>query len=171
MQILEIDNAGFTSGTSYQQGSSPTLASGTGYGMNIAGSNIFESSEIEEDDIAEFTNTSGTLTGLIDFNDQGSTTFNPNGGYSASYAADSSGIAGRGLVTSGNNNSYDMATYVVDGSTAFGTVIDSGIVGMATISTQASTAADASAAKRTLTVLQLAKHPAKAAKLKRKIQK
>jgi hypothetical protein len=171
MQIIEIDNAGFTTGTSYQQASSPTFASGAGYGMNIAGSNIFESSEIEEDDIAEFTNTSGTLTGLIDFNDQGSTTFNPNGGYSASYAADSSGIAGRGIVTSGNNNSYDMATYVVDSSTAFGTVIDSDIVGLATISTQASTGADASAAKRALAVLQLSKHPAKAAKLKRKIQK
>ena len=169
MQILEIDNAGFTSGTSYQQGSSPTLASGAGYGMYITGSNALGGSAIEEDDLAEFTNTSGTLAGIIDFNDEGSTGFNNS--YSASYAADSTGISGRGIVTSGNNNSYDLATYVVDGSTAFGTVIDSGIVGMATISTQASTGADASAAKRTLTVLQLAKHPAKAAKLKRKIQK
>src|ERR1700721_3260859 len=94
----ENGKRGISSGTSYQQGSSPTLASGTGYGMNIAGSNIFESSEIEEDDIAEFTNTSGTLTGLIDFNDQGSTTFNPNGGYSASYAAVYTGTASGGSV-------------------------------------------------------------------------
>ena len=169
MQILEIDNAGFTSGTSYQQGSNPTLASGAGYGMDITGSNDFGGSPIEEDDMAEFTNTSGTLTGIIDFNDAGSTGFNNS--YSASYAADSTGISGRGIVTSGNNNSYDMATYAVDGSTAFGTIIDSGIVGLATISTQASTGSDASAAKRTLTVLQLAKHPAKAANLKRKLQK
>jgi hypothetical protein len=169
MQILEIDNTGFTSGASYQQASGATFASGAGYGMNITGSNNFEGSPIEEDDIAEFANTSGTLTGIIDFNDEGTTGF--NNPYSASYAADSTGIAGRGVVTSGNNNSYDMATYVVDGSTTFGTIIDSGIVGLATISTQASTGADASAAKRALTVLQLTKHPNKAAKLKRKIQK
>jgi hypothetical protein len=85
VQFLEIDNTGITGGTAFQQGGT-SLTSGQGYGLNLSGQNA----NGEEDDIAEFTATNGTLSGLTDQNNVGSLNFDAN------------------LVSSGNN------TYTVD---------------------------------------------------------
>jgi hypothetical protein len=88
VQFLEIDNTGTTGGTAFQQ-SSTTLASAQGYGLNLSGQN----SSGEEDDIAEFTATSGTLSGLTDQNNDGSLNFDATLGDSnnTSYSVDSNG--------------------------------------------------------------------------------
>ena len=147
-QLLEIDNSGVTDGVAYAQGSSPTLASSQGYGMNLFGNN-----GLEEDDIAEFTNNSGAFTGLIDRNDDGSTAFDQN--FSSSYAADSS-VSGRGVVTPGTNG-FNLVTYVVGGSTGPAAVFvetDSNQVGLGIITAQ-NAAASSNAAVRQLNVLRL----------------
>jgi len=149
LQFLEVDGAGFLDGSAGFQNST-TFASGDGYGMDVTGlSNSAIAGEVvEEDDIAEFTNTSGALAGLVDFNDIGSLAFAYT--YSASYAADTTGISGRGtiagtLTSSSYQNSYDMAIYVVDTSTAVGIVQDSNMVALGTLDTQASTSSGNSA--------------------------
>jgi hypothetical protein len=148
VQLLEIDDGGFTSGAAYAQGSSPAFASGQGYGMDLTGEDSGSGSFEEEDDIAEFTNSSGTLSGLIDFNDLGATTFAQT--YATTYAADTSGISGRGTITSGNNNSYDMVTYVVDSSLSVGIVIDNGIVELGSLDTQSGTGSSSAAVRHML---------------------
>ncbi|MBZ5684140.1 MAG: hypothetical protein LAP86_03825 [Acidobacteriia bacterium] len=113
LQMLEIDDAGSTNGIAYPQ-TATTLASGEGYGMNLSGLFVTANSGSSEDDIAEFTNNNGHFNGIIDFNDQGSTSFKNT--FSSTYAADAT-VSGRGTVTPGRNG-YDLTTYVVDSSTA-----------------------------------------------------
>ncbi len=166
MEILEIDGGGITGGVAYAQTASPTFASGQGYGMNLTGSNLSLAEEVEEpveeDDIAEFTNSSGTLTGLIDFNDayQGQVTTAFAQKYTATYAADSTGISGRGTVTTPTpgTTGYGMATYVVDSSTSLAVVNDgSGMVALGMLDTQsATTAASANAAQQHLVAIRAA---------------
>lgn len=113
-QLLEIDNAGVTAGVAYPQ-TSTTLASG-GYGFNLTGINAGNGSgSFEEDAIAQFTNTGGTFTGLIDFNDQGIGT-SYGLGFGSTFAADGT-IPGRGVITP-TNNAFNLISYVVDNSTS-----------------------------------------------------
>jgi hypothetical protein len=111
--MLEIDDAGSTNGIAYPQ-TATTLASGEGYGMSLSGLFVTANSSSSEDDIAEFTNSNGNFDGIIDFNDQGSTSFKNT--FSSTYAADAT-VSGRGTVTP-SRNGYDLTTYVVDSSTA-----------------------------------------------------
>jgi hypothetical protein len=124
LQIMEIDNGGMTNGIATAQ-TATSLASSQGYGMDLTGSN----SSGEEDDIAEFTNNNGTFTGLIDFNDQGSTTFDQK--FSSSYSPDAT-LAGRGVVT-GGSNAPNLVTYVVDSSTTVFVETDSTQIGLGSI--------------------------------------
>jgi hypothetical protein len=148
LQLMEIDGSGITSGVAYPQSTpAPALASGQGYGLNLTGSNA---SGFEEDDIAEFTNNSGTFTGLVDYNDQGS--LNGDKRFSASYAADSSN-SGRGQVTS---SSFNLISYMVDSSTAVFVETDSNQVGLGSFSEQSAVTPVSNAAMRHLAVLRLA---------------
>jgi len=113
LQMLEIDDAGSTNGIAYAQ-SATTLASGEGYGMNLSGLFATANGSSSEDDIAEFTNNNGNFSGIIDFNDQGSTSFKNT--FTSTYTADPT-VSGRGTVTPGRN-AYNLTTYVVDSSTA-----------------------------------------------------
>jgi len=127
--LLEIDGAGLTDGSAFAQGNNPALASAQGYGMNLSGS----TSSSEEDDIAEFTNNSGTLgPGVIDFNDQGTTSFGKK--YSATYAADTT-VSGRGVVTP-TTNAYNMVTYGIDSSTQVIVSTDPSFVGVGFLAEQ-----------------------------------
>ncbi len=135
--MLEIDNAGITSGIAYPQ-TSTTLASDQGYGFNLTG----ENTSSEEDDVAEFTNTNGTFAGLIDFNDQGQTTANQN--FGSVYTADST-IPGRGLIAP-TKNAFNLVSYVVDDSTSIFVEVDNnqvalGSFGLQTPSTKSNLAA------------------------------
>jgi len=146
LQLLEIDSGGMTGGVAYTQQSNPSLpTSSQGYAFNLSGSNA----NGEEDDIAEFVNNSGTFTGRIDINDQGTTT--PDQSLSASYSADNS-VAGRGTVTS--TSFPNLVTYVVDSSTVVAVEVDTNQVGLASFSPQNSSA-NSNAAARNLTVTRL----------------
>jgi hypothetical protein len=125
LQLLEIDDKGMTNGVAYSQ-TVTSIASSLGFGMNLSGSN----SSGAEDDIAEFIINNGALNGLIDFNDQGLTSFGHR--FSATYAADA-GVPGRGTVTS---NSLNLVTYVVDGSSVVFVEVDQDQVGIGVLNSQ-----------------------------------
>ena len=131
LQMLEIDEGGMTSGIAYSQ-SATTLASGEGFGMNLSG----VTTNSAEDDIAEFTNNNGQFSGIIDVNDQGSTSFRNT--FSANYAADST-VAGRGAVTP-TTNGFLLTTYVVDSNTAVAVSSDQNFVGLGALVQQNSSA-------------------------------
>jgi len=132
-QFLEIDGVGITDGVALPQNST-SFASGQGYGLNLTASN---SGGFEEDDIAEFTNTNGTLTGLIDVNDEGATS-NPQN-FGATHQADSNN-PGRALIGSNTSATPNLVSYTVDSATTIFIEIDSSQVGLGSIGQQASAA-------------------------------
>jgi hypothetical protein len=129
LQLLEIDNEGVTAGVAFAQ-SATSIASAQGYGLNLTGVNT----NGEEDDIAEFTNNNGTLTGVVDFNDIGSLT--PDQKFSATYTADTT-INGRGTIAS---SSFNLVSYVVDSSTTVFIEVDSSQIGIGSFVLQTPTA-------------------------------
>jgi hypothetical protein len=134
LQLLEIDSAGSTNGIAYPQ--TPTsLASAQGYGLNLTGVNLGNGTgAFEEDDIAEFTNTSGAFAGLIDYNDQGS--LSPDQKFSGTYTADAT-VNGRGTVAS---SSFNLVSYSVDSSTTVFVEVDTTQVGLGSFGLQTPTA-------------------------------
>ena len=168
VELLEIDGAGMTDGTAFAQTPGASLASSQGYGMNLSGVVLINNGSgptpTEEDDIAEFTNTNGSLSpGVIDFNDTGSTNFGLK--FSSSYAADST-VSGRGTITP-NSNSYNLVTYAIDNSSQVVVSVDGVLVGLGSISEQ-NASAKSNAAAAHLAVLRLAAGTARASK--RRIQ-
>lgn len=126
--LLEIDNAGITSGAAYPQTAGATFAAPQGYGLNLTGVNLggATGSSEEIDDIAEFTaNSNGTITGILDENYAPSglpsvdLSFTTNG---SSYGAiDSTGRYGlSSAVANGSNTTLngglDLIFYAVDGA-------------------------------------------------------
>jgi hypothetical protein len=159
VQILEIDNAGMTGGIAYPQ-TATSIASSQGYGLNLSGSNA----NGEEDDIAEFTNNSGTLTGLIDYNDENASLGEQLSGdqtLSASYSPDTT-VNSRGTITWGGGQ-YQLITYVVDNATAVFVETDPNQVGLGSLAEQ-NAGAMSNAAMRHLTVLGMKAGPKKAIK-------
>jgi len=145
--LLEIDNGGITDGAAYLQGNSPALVSGQGYGMNLTGFNL--SIGTQEDDIVEFTDTSGSFSpGIIDANDAGSLSYGNK--FTSTYTADSS-VTGRGTVTPGDN-SYLLTVYSVDAATSVVVSTDPNLVGLGTIVEQ-NASAKANAAEAHLAIL------------------
>lgn len=162
VQVLEIDSGGMTDGTLFTQGSSATLATGQGYGLNLSGTNLGQAvgQLVEEDDIAEFTNNNGTLgPGIIDFNDGGAPAFDNK--FSSTYAADST-VAGRGVVTAGAN-SYNLVTYGYGTSDQVVVSIDPNFVGVGFIVEQ-NASAKSNAAISHMAVLRLGPGARKALK-------
>ena len=120
--LLEVDSSGNLGGAAYPQ-TQNTFAASEGYGLNFTGDNL--ASNVEVDDIAEFTsNSSGsTVTGVVDEN------FEPGGGpnlglaLTGTYATPDS--SGRGQIgansgTSSNhtlNGGFTITYYSVDGTT------------------------------------------------------
>lgn len=161
LQLLEIDDGGSTAGVAYPQ-SATSLASGEGYGMNLTGFNFANfSGSFEEDAIAEFVNTNGSFSGLIDFNDQGTITAAKQ--FTSTYSADGT-VPGRGVVSPGNNG-FNLVSYVVDSSTAVFVEIDNNPiqVGIGSFALQnASASSNAAAAHlKVLTLRNAAKSAAK----------
>jgi hypothetical protein len=147
-QVLEIDGAGITSGVAYAQTPAP-LASPEGFALNLTGSNQMG----EEDDIAEFVNDNGTLTGLIDFNDQNSTfgeQLTPDQRFSGTYTAGQL-ATGRSTIAS---NSFNLVSYPIDASTSVFVEVDSTQVGLGSFSSQ-NAGAMSNAAMRHFAVLRL----------------
>jgi hypothetical protein len=134
LQMLEIDDGGMTNGVAYTQTAGPTLASGEGYGLNLSGA----TPNSAEDDIVEFTNNNGTFgPGIIDFNDQGTTSFKNT--FNSSYVADGT-VPGRGTVTPSNSNGYLLTTYTVDSNTTVAVSTDPNYVALGALVKQNATA-------------------------------
>src|SRR5262249_50194028 len=142
LQLVEIDGGGSTGGVAYSQ-TNTSFASGEGYGLNLTAVNV---NGFEEDDIAEFTNTNNNLKGLIDVNDQGSTSTPQN--FNGTYSADSA-TAGRGVITS---NAFNVAAYTVDNTTTVIIELDSNQLGLGAIAQQSSPSQAALAARLAVAV-------------------
>jgi hypothetical protein len=126
IELVEIDGAGVTSGVAFSQ-SNTAVAASQGYGMNVTGSNA---NGFAEDDIAEFVTTNTGLSGIIDINDQGQTSFAQK--LRGSYSADSP-ATGRGIM---NTSHFNGAYYTVDASTVLFLEADSTQVGLGAFQTQ-----------------------------------
>ncbi len=113
--MLETDSLAIMTGAAFAQ-TSQALASSQGYGLNLTGSNLSAGGEV--DDIAEFTATGTSLSGLIDEN---SSVNGPDSGrsLSGSYTVDSP-ATGRGELTATSshlvNGGFGLIFYVVDSS-------------------------------------------------------
>ena len=127
-QLLEVDGLGITGGVAYPQNST-SFASGQGYGLNLTGSNAGG----EVDDIAEFTNASNSLTGLIDTNNDGAPSTQ---NFSGAYTADTTNL-GRGLITT-TTGGVNLVSYTVDSTNSIFIEFDSYQVALGSIGQQAS---------------------------------
>jgi len=170
LQLLEIDSGGMTGGVAYTQNATTLATSSQGYAYNLSGAILGTSGEQgEEDDIAEFVNSSGTFTGRIDVNDDIFGTGESLGlakSFSATYTADTT-VPGRATLTatSGNSTTPDLVTYVVDNSTVVGVEVDTTQPGLASFSPQNSSS-NSNAAIRNLNVTRLIAGVHKASKLR-----
>jgi hypothetical protein len=127
--LLEIDGVGgLALGAGYSQSSGASFSASQGYGLNLSGVNtsgVTGLSEIEIDDIAEFTaDSSGTtVTGVIDENYQPQGVINPGVTLSGTYASPDTNGRGQISATAGNNSNstlnggFDLTFYTVDGTT------------------------------------------------------
>jgi hypothetical protein len=142
LQILQSDSTGFLDGVAFAQQSSATLAASQGYAVGLSAANL--TNGVEEDDIAEFTNTGGTFSGLIDFNDQGTLAFDQklNGNYTMDSPA-----TGRGALSS---NDFNGVFYAVDSSAALFLETDGNQIGTGIFQVQNSAAQPAADSEHVL---------------------
>jgi hypothetical protein len=121
--LLEIDNpGGIMAGVAYPQSSGATFTTSDGYGLNLSGGNLAQSTFLEVDDIAEFTGSA--ITGVIDEN------FAPGGGPAYGMALGTGSVSGpdssgRWTLTANAgtssqstlNGGFQLTFYAVDGTT------------------------------------------------------
>ncbi len=129
IQIVEIDAGGVTSGVAFSQ-TSTSLVSDQGYGFNLSAANP----NSREDDIAEFSLSSTGFSGIIDINDQGSTSYGQS--VSGTYTPDS-GSTGVGVFTS---NTFNGVYYTVDANNALFIELDGTQLGLGALQTQTTSA-------------------------------
>jgi hypothetical protein len=139
VELLEIDVDEVTSGVAYVQ-TGTTFAASQGYGLNLSAIDpaTEASGAFEEDDIAEFTSSSTGFTGILDINDEGSTT--PQQSLSGTYSAAAAGYYNVTI----NQTDYDLETfnlYAVNDSTFLMLEIDPGQIGTGAVEIQNATAA------------------------------
>jgi hypothetical protein len=127
IQLVEIDGNGVTSGVAFSQ-TSTALAANEGYAFGLAAVNLQQG--FREDDIAEFTTTSNSFSGVIDFNDQGSTSFRQN--LNGTYTPDSP-PSGAGILSA---NAFSGIYYTVDSSNVLFIELDSTQLGLGAFQTQ-----------------------------------
>jgi hypothetical protein len=129
IQLIEIDGNGVTSGVGFAQ-TSTALASGAGYGFGLSAVN----QQSREDDIAEFTTTSNSFKGIIDYNDQGSTSYRQS--LNGTYTPDSP-ATGAGVLTA---NTFSGVYYTVDSSNVLFIELDSTQLGLGALQVQSASA-------------------------------
>jgi hypothetical protein len=160
--LLEIDSSlAIEVGAAYGPQSTTTLSTPQGYGLNLTGENLDNSTAIEVDDIAEFTAYNGgtncgtatgdTVIGLIDENSDpegnGPTTGQVLcGNYTP---PDTNGRGQIGTVTQNNtlNGGFLLNYYTVDGTTFPFIEMDSGQVSTGVFVQQNASASSAAASK------------------------
>jgi hypothetical protein len=141
IQLIEVDGSGVTSGVGFTQ-TSTALASGEGYGFDLTAVNMGST----EDDIAEFTTTTSSLSGIIDVNDQGATSFKQQ--LTGTYTPDSP-PTGAGVLST---NAFGGVYYTVDGSNALFIELDSSQLGVGALQSQNASAKSNLAAAHLATV-------------------
>jgi hypothetical protein len=160
--LVEIDGLGITSGMALVQ-TNTTFASGQGYGVDLSATNISGGSGAfyEEDDIAEFTSTSTGFTGLVDVNDEGTTSFDET--FDGTYSSLSAGRYSFTANSSHDFGGFSGAVYTVDGSTLLFLEGDQTQIGTGIFQVQSATGSAASAAAHPMMVFHrlAAKHAAK----------
>jgi hypothetical protein len=139
VQLLEIDNVGITSGTA--DGQTATTLASQGFGLNLTGTNISQGQGafFDEDDIAEFTTSSSGFSGIVDLNDNGTTTFDKGINTTNFTAPDSNG---RGQAVT---NFFSFNFYTVNSSTVLLLEIDSTQPGLGTFEVQSASGASSAA--------------------------
>lgn len=142
IQLLEIDNAGVTSGAAYPQTPGATLAAAN-YGMNLRGFN----SAGEEDDIAQFAATSNGFSGAVDQNDDTQSLGQTTQNFDQALTTAANGYTapdgnGRGAEVT---NFFSFAFYAVNSSTYILLETDTTQVGLGTFELQSTPGAGAAA--------------------------
>jgi hypothetical protein len=137
--MLETDGLAITSGAAFAQ-SSQTFAASEGYGLNISAFNTSEG--LEEDDIAEFTLTGSSFSGIVDINDGGSTSFDQSFSSSTYDPPDGTGRGFAATIEHGNPF-ISFTFYVVNSSTVLFLETDSNQIGAGTIELQSGSGAQA----------------------------
>lgn len=132
IELIEIDGNGVTSGVAFAQ-SSTALAASQGYAMNVSAEN--QNLGVEEDDIAEFTTTSSSFTGVVDVNDEGQQII-PSQRFTGTYSPDTP-ATGRGIFNSSN---FGGVYYTVDNSDALFLELDPTQLGLGTLEAQSASA-------------------------------
>jgi hypothetical protein len=141
IEMLEIDNPtdgefGITGGIALPQGTTTTISTTPGYGLNLSAINgNGGNGNFEEDDIAQFVvDSSGNYSGPEDINDEGSTT--PNVSFTGTLTPDTA-VAGHGSVT--NSSEFNFNYYAAnDGSTILILETDSNQLGLGSFEAQSS---------------------------------
>ncbi len=125
IQLIEVDGNGVTFGVGFTQ-SNAVLAANEGYGFGLAAVN--QSSR--EDDIAQFTTTGTSFSGVIDYNDQGTTSFRQP--LNGTYTPDSP-PTGAGVLTA---NTFSGVYYTIDAGNALFIELDNSQLGVGALQTQ-----------------------------------
>jgi hypothetical protein len=145
--MLDIDGAALASGVAFAQTSNALATPPQGYGLNFSGTNFGQGTQFEIDDIAEFqTATGGTMTGILDENDQG-TPQQPQTITNTSVFQQDSPVTGRGEAQFNSGTSFTYATidfYTVDGTNTIFIDIDPTQVAVGSFQMQSGTATGAS---------------------------
>lgn len=153
--LLEVDSgvgAGITGGVALPQTSGATIAATQGYGLNLTGEDVVN--EVELDEIAEFTTTSGGMKGLLDENDSGSVgTSNVSNG---TYTNNSNGTGSATV----NSNLQSLFFYAADNSTVLFISTDPNQAAAGVIEAQTTPSSQSSLAQaRALPMLRTMSHP------------
>jgi hypothetical protein len=146
--MLETDSAAITSGAAFAQ-TSQTLPASQGYGLNLS---AFNTGGFEEDDIAEFTTSGSSFTGIVDINDEGTISFDQAFSSSTYNPPDSTGRGSASTIEHGNPFiSYNF--YVVNSSTVLLLETDTNQIGAGTIELQSGSASPGTAQARAAVVV------------------
>lgn len=144
IEMLEVDNGGITGGLALPQGSTTTISTTPGYGLNLSAINgNGGGTPFEEDDIAQFVlDSSGNYKGPEDINDEGTTT--PGVSFTGTLTPGSA-APGYGSVT--NSSEFNFNYYVVNnGATVLILETDSGQLGLGAFEAQSSSGSGVRAA-------------------------
>jgi hypothetical protein len=156
--MLDIDGAALASGVAFVQTTNALATPPQGYGLNFSGANFAQGSPFQIDDIAEFvTATGGTMTGILDENDQG-TPQQPQTITNTSVFQQDSPVTGRGEAQFNSGTSFTYATidfYTVDGTNTIFIDIDPTQVAVGSFQMQSGTATPGAARPRPLTMVRM----------------
>jgi hypothetical protein len=142
--MMELDPLNVTLGIAYPQSSVTFGGASQNYGLNLGAFNT--DGGFEEDDIAQFTTTSTSLSGAVDINDDGSVA--RGRALTGTYTAADSNGRGTAMTTVGGNSFVSFNYYVVDSSTVLILETDTNQIGTGIVELQSASTAGVRAQSR-----------------------